>query len=131
MASICDTGSRSAPGQGTPGIVEGRHHAERWPAGRGRPLRLSCGIPLSQALIFEHTGRTPKTHHGVRTAFARLATTEPIVEPTLRRFLTQGYDLKSLADDAVGPDAVVSAAIAADAIDQATLFVARVQTALV
>ena len=43
----------------------------------------------------------------------------------------QGYDLKSLADDAIGPDAVVSAAIAADAIDQATLFVARVQTALV
>jgi uncharacterized protein (UPF0332 family) len=106
-------------------------------------IMLNAGLPdeagrcaylaafhAAQALIFEQTGRTPKTHHGVRTAFARLATTEPGFEPSLRRFLTHGYDLKSLADYAIGPAAIVSTELATDAIDHATLFVNRIESAL-
>jgi uncharacterized protein (UPF0332 family) len=84
----------------------------------------------AQAFIFEHTGRTTKTHQGVRSQFGRLARDDGRIDVALRRFLTDGYDLKSLADYAVGPDAVVPRDEAAAAIETATRFVACIEALL-
>ena len=65
----------------------------------------------------------PKTHPGVRGHFGALARREPHSDIELRRFLTDGYDLKSVADYAIGPDAVVSADDAKQAIETADRFV--------
>lgn len=88
----------------------------------GRAAYLA-GFHAAQALIFQRTGRTPKTHQGVRSQFGRLATSEPRITLSLRRFLTRGYDIKSIADYAVGPDAVVPVHEAVNAIETANLLV--------
>lgn len=54
---------------------------------------------------------------------AKLAVLEPQIDVLLRRFLARGYDLKSVADYAIGPDAVVTVQEAIEAIDTATRFV--------
>jgi uncharacterized protein (UPF0332 family) len=77
----------------------------------------------AQALILERTGRTPKTHQGARGQFGALARSEPNIDIDLRRFLTDGYDLKSVADYGIGPEAVVSSDDAKQAIGTATRFV--------
>ncbi len=84
----------------------------------------------AQALIFERTGRTPKTHQGVRGQFGRLAASEPKIDIELRRFLARGYDIKSLVDYAVGPDAVVPKERAVDAVETAFRFVETVASVL-
>lgn len=84
----------------------------------------------AQAFIFERTGRTTKTHQGVRSQFGLLARDDQRIDISLRRFLTDGYDMKSLADYAIGPDAVVPHAEAVDAIETATRFVACIETLL-
>jgi len=48
----------------------------------------------------------------------------------LIRFLTDGYDLKSVADYGIGPDAVVSADDANQAIETANRFVDCIQAML-
>ena len=88
----------------------------------GRAAYLAA-FHAAQALIFERTGRTPKTHQGVRGQFARLAVQPPAIDPNLRRFLARGYDLKSIADYGIGADAVVPEHEAAEAIDTAAAFV--------
>ena len=88
----------------------------------GRAAYLAA-FHAAQALIFERTGRTPKTHQGVRGQFGALARAEPHVDIELRRFLTDGYDLKSVADYGIGPEAVVSAEDAKQAITTASRFV--------
>jgi uncharacterized protein (UPF0332 family) len=91
----------------------------------GRAAYLAA-FHASQALIFERTGGTPKTHQGVRAKFAALTRSEPTLDPTLRRFLTNAYDLKSVADYAIGPDAVVANEDALSAIETADRFVERI-----
>jgi uncharacterized protein (UPF0332 family) len=76
-----------------------------------------------QALIHERTRRTPKTHQSVRAQFCALARTEPHFDISLRRVLTDGYDLKSVADYGIGPGAVVSIDHANQAIETAGRFV--------
>jgi hypothetical protein len=49
----------------------------------------------------------------------------------MRRFLTRGYDIKSVADYAIGPDAVVPVQEAIAAIDTATRFVGCIGSLLV
>jgi hypothetical protein len=49
---------------------------------------------------------------------------------TLRRFLTDGYDLKTVADYGIGPGAAVSVEDATDAIETAALFVDCIDTLL-
>jgi uncharacterized protein (UPF0332 family) len=88
----------------------------------GRAAYLAA-FHASQALIYERTGRTPKTHQGVRAQFGALARTESHIDISLRRFLTDGYDLKSVADYGIGPDAVVSPDDANQAIETANRFV--------
>jgi uncharacterized protein (UPF0332 family) len=88
----------------------------------GRAAYLAA-FHAAQGLIFERTGRTPKTHQGVRAQFGALARMEPRIDISLRRFLTDGYDLKSVADYGIGPEAVVSADDANQAIETAEQFV--------
>jgi uncharacterized protein (UPF0332 family) len=71
--------------------------AAELPDEAGRMAYLA-GFHAAQALIFERTGRTPKPHRGFRSQFGSLAITEAWITPSLRRFLTRGYDIKSLAD---------------------------------
>ena len=85
-----------------------------------------AGFHAAQALIFERTGRTPKPHRGFLSQFGSLAITEARISPSLRRFLTRGYDIKSLADYAIGVGAVVPVQEAINAIETATLFVERI-----
>jgi uncharacterized protein (UPF0332 family) len=80
-------------------------------------------LSKARAFTFERTGRTPKTHHGVRARFGALARHEARIDITLRRFLTDGYDLKTVADYEVGPAAVVSTDDANEAIETARRFV--------
>ena len=95
----------------------------------GRTAYLAA-FHAAQALIFERTGRTPKTHQGVRTQFAKLARADNHFEIALRRFLTDAYDLKSIADYAIGPHAMVTGEDATEAVERAHQFVERVTSIL-
>lgn len=57
----------------------------------------------AQAVLHDRTGNIVKTHRGLRTEFARLARTEPNIDPTFSRFLVNAYELKSVADYGVEP----------------------------
>jgi uncharacterized protein (UPF0332 family) len=87
-----------------------------------RAAYLAC-FHLAQAYIFERTGRASKTHHGVQTEFFRLSRDDERADHVLRRFLSEAYEFKSVADYGVGPDAVISAQEAASAITTAKQFV--------
>jgi uncharacterized protein (UPF0332 family) len=87
----------------------------------GRAAYLTA-FHAAQALIYERAGREAKTHQGVRSQFLRLTKDDPRVPIELRRFLSQDYDLSSLADYATGPDAIVPLEQAANAIGTARRF---------
>jgi uncharacterized protein (UPF0332 family) len=91
----------------------------------GRAAYLAA-LHAAQALIFERTGRVAKTHRGVHGQFLRLVAGEPRVDTELRRFLSEGYKLKAIADYEVGPEAVVPVEDAAAAIGTAARFVETV-----
>jgi uncharacterized protein (UPF0332 family) len=91
----------------------------------GRAAYLAA-LHAAQALIFERTGRVAKTHRGVHGQFLRLVAGEPGVDTELRRFLSEGYKLKAIADYEVGPEAVVPLQEAAAAIGTAARFVETV-----
>jgi uncharacterized protein (UPF0332 family) len=59
----------------------------------------------AEAYIFEQTGRTVKTHRGLRPTFSRLARSEPRIAPEYMTFLARAYELKSIADYSIGPAA--------------------------
>lgn len=88
----------------------------------GRAAYLAV-LHAAQALIFERTGRVAKTHRGVHGQFLGLVAGEPDVDIELRRFLSEGYRLKAIADYEVGPEAVVPIQEAATAIETAARFV--------
>ena len=85
---------------------------------------------VAQAYIFERTGKTSKSHRGVQTEFFRLTKDDARVDPVLRRFLSQSYEFKSVADYLTGDEAVTSAAEAVEAVAASKHFVAHF-TALV
>ena len=87
----------------------------------GRAAYLAA-LHAAQALIFERTGRVAKTHRGAHGQFLRLVAGEPSVDAELRRFLSESYKLKSVADYEVGPDSVVPIEEAAAAIETAARF---------
>jgi len=88
----------------------------------GRNAYLAA-FHAAQAVIFERTGKAAKTHQGVHTEFSRLTRTEPGIEQDLRRFLTQAYNLKAVADYEMGEDSVVPLERAATAVLSAERFV--------
>jgi uncharacterized protein (UPF0332 family) len=67
----------------------------------GRAAYLA-GFHAAQAFIFEKTGRSPKTHRGVQTEFARLARHEAAIDVELRAFLGRAFNLKTIADYETG-----------------------------
>ena len=89
-----------------------------------------AGFHAAQALIFEHTGRTAKSHSGVRSTFARLVKDDPRVDRALVRFLGRAYRFKEVADYGIGPQAVVTVSEAEEAIGSAVLFVDRIASIL-
>ena len=91
----------------------------------GRASYLAA-FHAAQALIFERSGKVSKTHRGVQIQFARLTKDEPSVSPELREFLPQSYNLKSVADYEVEPDASVPLEEAIAAIETAERFVDRI-----
>jgi uncharacterized protein (UPF0332 family) len=94
------------------------HYADE--AGRAAYL---AGFHAAQALISERVGKTPVTHRGVRTLFARLAREQPRLDRSFVDFLADAYDLKRTADYGTGEAAVVSDGEAQRAIETAQRFV--------
>ena len=80
----------------------------------------------AEAFIHERTGRTVKTHSGLRTVFSRLAKDEPRLDPAFTQFLANAYDLKSLADYADKPAQRISPEDAAMTIETAEQFIAAI-----
>jgi uncharacterized protein (UPF0332 family) len=95
----------------------------------GRAAYLA-GFHAAQAFLFEAIGRSPKTHNGVQTEFARLTKDEPAVDREVRAFLSKTYNLKAIADYETGPGSNVTHQQAAEAIEAAKLFVSTL-TALI
>ena len=67
-----------------------------------------------------------KTHRGVHGQFLKLVSDEPRIDLDLRRFLSEGYKLKAIADYETGPDAVVPLEQAAAAVESAGRFIRTV-----
>jgi uncharacterized protein (UPF0332 family) len=88
----------------------------------GRAAYLGA-FHAAQALIFERTNRVAKTHREVHAQFLKLVADEPRVDVELRRFLSEGYKLKAIADYETGPDAVVPLEQAAMAVETAGRFI--------
>lgn len=99
------------------------------PEAAGRAAYLAA-YHAAQAFIFARTSKIAKTHSGVRSEFARLAKNDRRIDRTFSAFLGRAYNLKSIADYAVGPHVGVSLAEAREAIDGATRFVDLVTTIL-
>lgn len=57
-----------------------------------------AGFNAARALIFERTGKSPKTHSGVNTLFNEVARSVPELERALVSFLGDGYQFKAWAD---------------------------------
>ncbi len=77
----------------------------------------------AEALIFERTGRSVKTHRGVRIEFVRL--TNGLVPPTqdMADFLAKSYRYKELSDYSTDRTRTVSEADARDLIERGSDFV--------
>jgi uncharacterized protein (UPF0332 family) len=91
----------------------------------GRAAHLAV-FHAAQALIFERSGKVPKTHHGVHAQFSRLANNDRRIGVELPRFLSQAYDFKTVADYEIGPDATIPLAEAICAIEAAQRFIDRI-----
>lgn len=90
----------------------------------GRAAYLAA-FHVAQAYIFERTDRVSKTHRGVQAEFFRLTKDDARCDEMLRRFLSQAYEYKSIADYFSGSSATVSPEDAADAVSTANMFVAH------
>ncbi len=88
----------------------------------GRAAYLA-GYHAAQALISERTGKIAKTHEGVNSQFNLLTKGDGRVDAELRRFLSQAYNLKAVADYEAGPGSVVPRDRAEAAIVTAVRFV--------
>ncbi len=88
----------------------------------GRAAYLA-GFHAAQALISERRGRIAKTHEGVNSQFNLLTKGDDRVGQDLRRFLSQAYNLKAVADYEAGPGAVVPRERVEAALATARLFV--------
>jgi uncharacterized protein (UPF0332 family) len=95
----------------------------------GRNAHLAT-FHSAQAFIFDRIGKAAKTHNGVPTEFNRLAKNEPRIGQEFRRFLTQAYNMKAVADYEMGADAVIPTEHAAIAIATAERFVACIAALL-
>lgn len=95
----------------------------------GRNAYLAA-FHAAQAFIFAKTETVAKSHHGVHTEFNKLAQDDPQIDRELRRFLSQAYNLKAIADYEMGPDSVVPLPRAQAALVDAGRFVETIAHAL-
>jgi uncharacterized protein (UPF0332 family) len=88
----------------------------------GRNAYLAA-FHTAQAFIFASTGKTAKTHSGVRSEFSRLAKEEPLIDKSFLSFLAHAYTLKEVADYEMGPDSDIPIERSAAAIETAARFI--------
>jgi len=88
----------------------------------GRAAYLAC-FHAAQAYIFERQDRAVKTHRGARNTFFLLTAHDPRVDPALRNFLAQAFELKGIADYATDPSEATTTEDAAAAMETAARFV--------
>ena len=100
--------------------------ADEWPDEAGRAAYLA-GLHAAQALIFERTGKMPKSHRGVQNQLQRVTRYEPLFDPQLSAFLGRTYNFKAIADYETGPGPRVSRDQAEDAIAIATRLIAVIE----
>jgi uncharacterized protein (UPF0332 family) len=74
----------------------------------GRAAYLAA-FHAAQAIIFERASKVVKTHKGVNIEFLRLTKDDPAFMVDQRRFLSEAYDFKAVADYDSGPIAEVHA----------------------
>lgn len=91
----------------------------------GRSAYMSA-YHAAMALIVARTGKSPKTHSGARSEFARLARAEPRISREQVSLLGWSYELKNAAD--YEQQAVVSVTEAERAIGEASQFVETIAT---
>jgi uncharacterized protein (UPF0332 family) len=63
----------------------------------GRNAYLAA-FHAARAFIFERTGKVVKRHESVHREFHRLAKDEKAIDKSLPPFLSQGYNMKAIAD---------------------------------
>ncbi|MGB8278605.1 MAG: HEPN domain-containing protein [Methylovirgula sp.] len=91
----------------------------------GRTAYLA-GFHAAQAFIFEITGKIFKSHNGVQTEFLRLTKADPRFRSDQRIFLSQSYNLKTIADYEAGSGSEISAERAAYAVEAGNQFVTHI-----
>lgn len=95
----------------------------------GREAYLAA-FHAAHAILFERTGRTVKTHRGLRSAFSLLAHQDDSIKPDLITFLSNAYEMKSVADYGTEPETGTSESEAAEAIETARHFVETIAAIL-
>jgi uncharacterized protein (UPF0332 family) len=103
--------------------------ADGWPDEAGRAPYLA-GLDAAQALIVERTRRSIKRHREVQNESWRLTATTPHFDRRLRSFLGHTYNFKAIADYETGPDSVIAAEQAQEALATARRFVETIQALL-
>ncbi len=77
----------------------------------------------AMAYVLERTGKSVKTHSGLRSEFARLARHDARIDPHFTGFLARAYTLKSAADYGMDPLTAISLEQAREATAIARQFV--------
>lgn len=89
-----------------------------------------AGFHCAEALIFERTAKTVKTHSVVRSEYSRIAQeTGPEVRQ-FTAFLAKANMYKEIGDYGVDPDAKVTMEDAQNAIDEAAQFLKTISRVL-
>jgi uncharacterized protein (UPF0332 family) len=114
----------------TKSLEEGRAVAEIGlgdPAGRAAYL---AAFHAAQAVVFERTGRTAKSHKGLQAQFLKIAMAESAIDDELRKFLSRAYNMKAIADYETGPGSEIPLDRAKQALVTAARFVETVTAVL-
>lgn len=88
------------------------------------PIYLAA-FHAAQAIIRARTGRISKTHRGVHRLMANFGRSDPQLAD-LARFLSQSYNLKSVADYELGPGADVPLDRASEAVERVAQFIEQI-----
>ena len=92
-------------------------------------LAYFAAFHAAQALIFERTARTSKTHNGVNAQFAKLVRDEGL-SSDLSQFLASAYHFKAAADYEVGSSSIVGTEDVLQAMTVAETVIAPIRTHL-
>jgi len=84
----------------------------------------------AHALIFERTGKAPRTHGGVASEFRKIARKNRAFTSDLLSFLSSAYIFKQTADYEAATAAPISPQAAKDALDRAEHIVKIVEKQL-